>query len=85
MTSGFTALITLLAIFGFLAVVTLLVTSVAFLYVLRELRIMLTGLRNFVQLLFPKEVIEAGEEPKTSKTGFAKWEKLWDEEREGRD
>lgn len=85
MTSTF---ITTLAVLGFLSVVALLATSVLFIYILSELLGMLNYLRAVTKDLFGLDVGEPGTPPKAaaSKPGsFVKMERLWDEEKEGRD
>jgi len=67
------------AILGLLAAITLLASALLFLYVARELRRILDWLREFTKMYLGMEV-KTGE----STEGVVKYEKMWDEEKDGR-
>jgi len=75
------AITIIVAILGLLSAVTLLASAFLFLYAAREFRRILDWLREFTKMYLGVE-IEAGK--KEPGEGFVKYEKMWDEEKDGR-
>jgi len=71
----------IVAILGFFSASALLASALLFLYAAREFRRSLDWLREFTKMYLGVE-IEA--EKKSPATGFVKWERPWDEDRDGK-
>ena len=76
------AITIIVAILGFLSALALLASALLFLYVARELRRILDWLREFTKMYLGVE-IEA--EKKGPDTRIVKWDKMWNEDQDGKD
>lgn len=73
------AITIIVAILGFFSALALLASALLFLYSAREFRRILDWLREFTKMYLGME-IKTGE----SAEGVVKYEKMWDEEKDGR-
>jgi len=72
----------IIAILGFFSALALLASALLFLYVSREFLGILDWLREFTKMYLG---VEINIDKKSPGAGFVKWDKMWNEDQDGKD